>query len=185
MGPIIFTFEGCCEVWTKLTWAERHPVPLRPNKPSWCDFSPSEGHVPQQAQTSIFHKPYTAAHTDFRRRWSEGDTIFYVCAFFWGRFRAFSSFSKALMTTAGSQEEKERKLNPGKAKNAHLCWRRRFHVLERVLHYKSHNWCFTLLSHKRTVANPFSELSFHFFMFEMDIIATPHLTSYSCGHQNR
>lgn len=40
-------------------------------------------------------------------------TCVHVCAF-------FSSFSKALMTTAGTQEETERKLNPGKAKKARM-----------------------------------------------------------------
>ena len=105
-----------------VSWAT--PSAIKAEQTFVVHLFPLRRHVPQQAQTSIFHKPYTAAHTDFRRRWPEGDTIFYVCAcvciFLRTRSRAFSSFSKALMTTAGTQEEKERKLYPGKAKKARM-----------------------------------------------------------------
>lgn len=91
------------------------------------------------------------------------------------------------MTTAMSQEGKERKLHPGNAQetrthayageDSFMCCKEYCTV--------NHMTGILISSPTNELANLFSELSFHFLMFEMDIIATPHLTSFSCGHRNR
>lgn len=144
-----------------------------------------------QTQASILHTSYTISQTDFRRWWPEGDANFNtcvrVCIFLrTTRSRAFCLFSMILWPLQRFRKRKKTKfLKSSESKNTHLCWRRQFHVLGRVLHSQSHDSSFNLASiiNKRCKSLLRDQLPLLY--VGNDVIITVHLTLYSCEDRNK
>lgn len=123
-----------------------------------------------QAQANIFYIHYTISHTDFRRRWLEGDANFYMHAHVRIFPRTFLELSVCSPRHSDHHSlRKSKKIifsKSSESKNTYLCLRRQFHVLERVAfepHYSRFNLAFTISE----LCESLLELSFQIFMFEM------------------